>query len=170
MNRKKWLELQIKMNSWKSGVELGVLRGPTFTYIVDNCPGYTHYGVDVFLNDKIWREKGISTTEKLLEEPPVDWYEPLLEFANERGAYLIRDFSHLSAKRFDDEFFDYVFIDAGHRYEDVMKDIKAWIPKIKTGGMISGHDINLIDVRSAVSNFNLNFKYGPDNIWYYTKE
>lgn len=169
MNRKYWLEQQIKTNNWKSGVELGVLRGPTFKHLSTCNKEYTHYGVDVFVNDRHWRSHNITTTEEILDVPAVEWYKGLEEFAKENNSILIRDFSHLAASRFEDEEFDYVFIDAGHRFEDVVKDMNAWIPKVKKGGMISGHDINMLDVKMAVTSINLNYDIGPDNIWYYMK-
>lgn len=43
-------------------------------------------------------------------------------------------------KLFLDEYLDLVYIDASHRYEDVINDIKTWLPKIKKGGYLSGHD------------------------------
>jgi hypothetical protein len=43
---------------------------------------------------------------------------------------------------FGDEALDFVFIDADHRYEGVRQDIGDWLPKIRSGGMISGHDYN----------------------------
>jgi predicted O-methyltransferase YrrM len=46
---------------------------------------------------------------------------------------------------------DFVFIDADHEYDSVVKDINAWLPKIKQGGIISGHDyFNPCGVKKAV--------------------
>jgi len=44
------------------------------------------------------------------------------------------------AKSFADESLDFVFIDADHTYEAVKADLEAWFPKVRKGGIVSGHD------------------------------
>lgn len=41
---------------------------------------------------------------------------------------------------FEDKSLDLVYIDGDHTYEGVKKDIVNWLPKVKIGGYISGHD------------------------------
>ena len=45
-----------------------------------------------------------------------------------------------ASKLFEDKSLDFVFIDASHEYKDVKEDIISWIPKVKSGGVIAGHD------------------------------
>lgn len=44
---------------------------------------------------------------------------------------------------------DFVFIDAAHDYESVKADILAWLPCVKPGGIIAGHDANSGGVQPA---------------------
>lgn len=66
------------------------------------------------------------------------------EFTLKMGPILnlnvIRDFSYNAVKQYDDETFDMVYIDGSHKYEDVKRDIIDWLPKVKKGGIIAGHD------------------------------
>jgi len=43
-------------------------------------------------------------------------------------------------KDFKDSYFDLIYIDGCHLYESVKNDIKNFLPKIKNGGLLSGHD------------------------------
>lgn len=45
-----------------------------------------------------------------------------------------------ASEKFEDESLDFIFIDAGHSYEDVSEDLKCWFPKLKKGGYFAGHD------------------------------
>ena len=55
-----------------------------------------------------------------------------------------------ASKLYSDNSLDFVYIDADHSYESVKKDIIAWLPKVKTGGILAGHDYPMISVRNAV--------------------
>ena len=58
----------------------------------------------------------------------------------ENRAHIVRMDSVASANIFPDEYFDFVYIDADHSYEGVVRDIKAWWPKVKKGGLFCGDD------------------------------
>ncbi len=54
---------------------------------------------------------------------------------------LIEKSSVEAADLFADKSLEFVFIDADHVYESVRADILAWMPKVKSGGILAGHDI-----------------------------
>ena len=58
---------------------------------------------------------------------------------------IIKDFSTSASKQFEDHYFDWIYIDGSHEYEDVKADLAYWIPKVKKGGYICGHDFSLDD-------------------------
>lgn len=37
---------------------------------------------------------------------------------------------------------DLLYIDASHQYPEVKEDVELWYPKVKVGGVISGHDFD----------------------------
>jgi cephalosporin hydroxylase len=51
---------------------------------------------------------------------------------------------------YDDDSLDWVFLDAGHDYENVYQDLIHWLPKVKTGGILSGHDWPHQDIQRAL--------------------
>ena len=71
--------------------------------------------------------------------------------------------------------FDFLYIDGNHRYEAVKSDLINYYPRVKKGGIISGHDYEFEgtpDVKKAVDEF---FKKPPlkkyaDHSWLYIKE
>ena len=61
-------------------------------------------------------------------------------FAGCNNVQIIKSTSQEAVKKFENNFFDIVYIDAGHRYEEVLRDLDLWAPKIKSGGFIIGDD------------------------------
>lgn len=49
-----------------------------------------------------------------------------------------------ACKDFEDNSLDVVFLDADHRYKCVKRDIQDWLPKVKSGGLLCGHDCEFL--------------------------
>ncbi len=63
---------------------------------------------------------------------------------------LVHANSDVGASFFADGSVDFCFIDAGHMYDEVKADLAAWLPKMKPGGVMAGHDFNQVPVANAV--------------------
>jgi hypothetical protein len=55
-------------------------------------------------------------------------------------SFMLRMSSEEASKLFNDDSLDYIYIDANHSYDGLVLDLNLWYPKIKKGGLISGHD------------------------------
>lgn len=78
-----------------------------------------------------------------------------------------------AAEEIENNSLDFVFIDGDHSYEGVKTDIIAWLPKVKVGGWISGHDwgkLNKGNVEKAVREaFGNRFELGCNSTWFIQK-
>jgi FkbM family methyltransferase len=119
------------------GVEIGVLRGEYSKIILERW----HKG-SLFLVDT-WRH--IGTYIDMNGRDDQYHYDCLIETCKnikswQDRAHIVRMDSVKAASMFPDEFFDFIYIDADHSYEGVVRDITAWWPKIKKGGLFCGDD------------------------------
>lgn len=120
-------------------VEVGCLLGKSACFLGEALQAQgkkvTLICVDEWPASYTWGADGTGT----LEAPFETFY------ANVRQSGLLKTIVPIRAKSvwaasFVKDGLDFVFIDAGHEYEDVRDDIAAWLPKIRSGGMIAGHD------------------------------
>lgn len=76
---------------------------------------------------------------------PIDGLRSIFKHARGNELQLIhpiRATSRRAAQLFADGEIDLVFIDACHDYAAVAEDIATWLPKVRPGGIIAGHDYN----------------------------
>jgi hypothetical protein len=82
--------------------------------------------------------------------------------------------SEEASKMFENESLDFVYIDGDHSIKGIETDLNCWYPKIKSSGIISGHDYTMFDVGQAVNLFckkidRLPLKLFPDYTWCFMK-
>jgi predicted O-methyltransferase YrrM len=119
-------------------VEVGSWKGKSIVYFaveaINSNKNIKIYAVDNWLGD-----------ENHINDPDVvqsTLYSTFLQNIKKVDHIItpIRGDSAQSAQLFQDQSVDACFIDACHEYEYVKTDILAWYPKIKSGGIICGHD------------------------------
>jgi hypothetical protein len=86
--------------------------------------------------------------------------ERLKSYTWRKNCQILRMTSEQLAKAFVvPQEFDFVFIDANHKYEFVSQDMRLWWPHVKEGGYLFGHDYDLPNhewgVKRAVNEFAL---------------
>ncbi len=78
-----------------------------------------------------------------------------------------------AAALFADGSLDVVFIDAAHDYDSVRADVRAWYPKVRTGGVIAGDDAQWPGVRIGVHETIAESEYelrNDGNNWWHRKQ
>lgn len=145
-NRKHFLKHLIDSNKFQTIVEVGVRDGRTMFHLLQNCNSIQKYyaidtNIDLFYNDKI-----------------KEVYQSKL--------IAINGSSHDVHHKIEDASCDLIFIDADHSYPAVKQDIINYTPKLKQGGILSGHDIDFPGVNQAVNEMLKNYDVGPNNVWF----
>lgn len=75
-----------------------------------------------------------------------------------------------ASRKFKNNSLDFCFIDALHTYEAVKEDIKTWLPKVKPGKYIGGHDADRECVQRALNEvLGNNWYRDSERSWLYAK-
>ena len=135
-------------------VEVGAWLGKSTDYLArrikDSAKQISFFTVDTFEGTP-----GCPTDQTALTQFGGNVYHAFcqnLEFLGVRDVVTaIQSDSVIAAGRFDAESIDFVFLDGGHAYEQVRADLLAWLPKVKLGGIVAGHDYDFPGVRRAVA-------------------
>ena len=123
----------------KKCVEVGSFKGSYACSILERNPGEL-WLVDPWAAqpDDIYPDD--FSNGKLFQDFDGMYYDVVEMFQDEPRVHIIRDFSINAARKFKDESFDFVYIDAIHTLESVLVDMTTWWPKVKRGGWMCGHD------------------------------
>lgn len=122
----------------KNGIvaEIGVMKGVNAKHIYDFCQPK-----QLLLIDPWEQQVRPGSGKKYSVNEWHSFYQHVISiFDKYNNVTIIKNYSIVAATTFDNYHFDIVYMDAGHSYESVKEDLMAWYPKIKTGGIIAGHD------------------------------
>lgn len=133
----------IHRHKFKRGAELGVWKGATLGHLLRTHPGLFMIGVDHWKPVGAYAGKDMATARKEALE--------IAEKYPERCDIIERDTGSTAAFVVPDAWLDFVFIDAAHDEASVRADIEAWRPKVRSGGLLTGHDSNLPGVQAALN-------------------
>lgn len=120
---------------FKLGAEIGVEEGKYSETLLHAIPGLTLRLVDPWLAYPGYRER--------LDQAYVDglYDKAMARLAPWFGQLVVHRLPSIEAARqVPDGSLDFVYIDANHCLEHVIKDLAAWTPKVRKGGIVSGHD------------------------------
>lgn len=155
------------------GIEIGVYHGVNSYMLLDACPTIKKIiGVDPFESYMDWQ---YMVTQDVMDEAYAA-FEENLELMKNRFE-LLKMKSVDAAAVLEDNAYDFVFIDGDHSIKAVLGELEMYVPKIKKGGLVAGHDIGLYSVNMAVQGWCRKNGVSPSDIhivenqsWYWVKE
>jgi len=129
----------------KTGVEIGVFKGEFSRNILERWNG-TLYLVDPWreLSDEEYLD---SSNHKNHQDAFAQTMESIKGF--ESRAFMLRGLGEEMVHLFQDNSLDYIYIDGNHDYDHVKQDLELWWPKLKPGGLMTGHDYLMVDWPNA---------------------
>lgn len=137
--------------------EVGVAQGLFSADLLDA-------GVSILYSIDNWNKIEGVTGDGNFEQPFHDSnYKDATERLSKYGhrSLILKGMSADTASKIPDNYLDLVYLDGAHYYDGVMADLKAYHPKLKSGGVMAGHDYlnESYGVRRAVNEFCANNGY-----------
>lgn len=163
----RWLADQIPAGG--SFVEIGVFMGKSLFAMEEFT---IQKGISVGAVDTFQGTPGDEEQAKLIEMAGGNLYVAFahnIKALKSRVGVMNAD-SSSAAANFPRFHFDAVFIDGDHSARGVIRDIVAWEPKVKSGGILAGHDYDEPGVQAAVKAMFAESEIATmGRCWYYKK-
>lgn len=118
---------------YTTGAEIGVRGGRYSEVLCQAIPNLRLYCIDSWGEFEEGRRGGLKAKHAKA-------YLEATERLTPYGATLVKKLSLIAAVDFPNASLDFVYLDAGHGFDTVLQDITAWSPKVRAGGIVSGHD------------------------------
>jgi hypothetical protein len=177
--------IKSQLGSIDTAIEIGTWRGDFAQVMCDKLAPDKFYAVDPFALYEGYTDKPNPSefaNQQNLDALAARVADRIGRMLPEGRSQLIRDMSCSVVDTFEDNSEDVVYIDADHKYDPVLADIRAWYPKIKPGGILCGDDyidgshVEKFGVIPAVNDFaaehGLTFAVtsGPNPTWVFCKD
>lgn len=118
---------------FKEGAEIGVFEGEYSSTLCKANPGLHLYCIDPW---KMYPDFIERYTQEILDSS----YETASKWLSKYNVTIMKQTSVEAAKSFNDNSLDFVYVDGNHKYDFVLEDLNTWYPKVRPGGVLSGHD------------------------------
>lgn len=115
------------------GAEIGVWKGLFSEVLLRANPKLHMLCVDPWTAYKDYLDH---TRQDLMAEA----YESAVHRLSRYHATIVRKFSGEAVKDVPDGSLDFVYIDGNHSFLDCAQDLTWWSKKVRSGGIVSGHD------------------------------
>ena len=154
----------VRERGWQVGAEIGVLKGKTLFAMLDACPRLTMYGVDQWQRLPL-RDSENAETYKDFPMPEIAAGVMARALGYGGRCMILKGDSAAMAGHLDDGTLDFVFVDGDHTEAGVERDIRAWSPKVRAGGMLLGHDNHWTTVRRVIDRVCPGWKDYGEAVW-----
>jgi len=166
-------------------VEVGVLRATTITWIADNCENVEKViGVDSYkpYQDYLYvahevdqKPHGFSPSCYAVDQELANLNlaiakEKIAASKNHNKIHLVLKDCVLAAKDFEDNSLTCVFLDAYLTGQQVVDHILTWLPKVKSGGILCGHDIESVFVQAGLEKLGVSYETPCRDVWIHKKQ
>jgi predicted O-methyltransferase YrrM len=145
------------------GVEIGVLGASGTVAMLNRIPNLKLYAIDPWLHipGKFFE------AEQNQEYHDINYQESINRTKEFGDRVILMKMTSDEAFKLLDGSFDFVWIDGAHDEENVRSDVQKWKTRIKLGGIIGGHDIQIEYIAKIVKEELGEYQVGEDFTWWH---
>jgi len=151
----------IKENNVKKFAEIGVWKAKFCKRVLES----TGDQIEEYWAIDPW-DINLAFSQVERRRTPLKWFQMHYHCCSQMMYFpqlkVVKMTSEQACEIFPDGYFDMVYIDTVHTFDHVWADIEYWLPKVRKGGIIGGHDYGYRgwpEVKEAVDKY-----FGEENL------